>query len=77
MGEELRDTLDGITFAVNHDLQRVFEPDRRVEPEEQTAHVVVGKLYRAHDVLTNCLQQSTITLAMMFDDELVGRQAVQ
>ena len=72
MGEELSDTLDGITFAINHDLQRVFEPDRRSEKVEQTAHVVVGKLYRAHDVLTNCLQQSTITLAMMFDSDLVG-----
>ena len=72
MSEELSDTLDGITFAVNHDLQRVFETGQRGATSEKTAHVVVGKLYRAHDVLTNCLQQSTITLAMMFDPELVG-----
>ena len=72
MDEELTDTLDGITFAVNHDLQRVFEPHRRDEAVEESAQVLVGKLYRAHDVLTNCLQQSTITLAMMFDCELVG-----
>jgi hypothetical protein len=72
MSEELRDTLDGITFAVNHDLQRVFEAGRRAATSEKTAHVVVGKLYRAHDVLTNCLQQSTITLAIMFDPGLVG-----
>ncbi len=71
MSEELRDTLDGITFAVNHDLQRVFESNRRGE-REKTAHLRVGQLYRAHDVLTNCLQQSTITLAMMFDSDLVG-----
>jgi hypothetical protein len=72
MSDELRDTLDGITFAVNHDLQRVFETQQREATSEHTAHVVVGKLYKAHDVLTNCLQQSTITLAMMFDPELVG-----
>jgi hypothetical protein len=72
MSEELIDTLDGITFAVNHDLQRVFEAGRRGATAEKTAHVVVGKLYRAHDVLTNCLQQSTITLAMTFDPELAG-----
>ena len=72
MSEELSDTLDGITFAVNHDLQRVFETGQRAATAEKTAHVLVGKLYRAHDVLTNCLQQSTITLAMMFDPELVG-----
>jgi hypothetical protein len=72
MDEELTDTLDGITFAVNHDLQRVFDTGQRAINSEKTPHVVVGKLYRAHDVLTNCLQQSSITLAMMFDPELVG-----
>ena len=72
MSEELIDTLDGITFAVSHDLQRVFETGQRAATSDQTAHVMVGKAYRAHDLLTNCLQQSTITLAMMFDTELVG-----
>ena len=75
--EDLVDTLDGITFAVNHDLQRVFETGTHVQSESATnmspnSHVTLGKLYRAHDILTNCLQQSTITLAMMFDPELVG-----
>ncbi len=72
--EDLFDSLDGITFAVNHDLQRVFEtPDSAANKiPNPSPHVVLGKLYRAHDILTNCLQQSTITLAMMFDPELVG-----
>jgi hypothetical protein len=70
--EELADTLDGITFAVTHDLQRVFDSGPKGSFSDKTAQVVVGKLYRAHDVLTNCLQQSTITLAMVFDPELVG-----
>jgi hypothetical protein len=76
MAEDLAETLDGITFAVNHDLQRVFETQAVTIPtpngQPADAHVVVGKLYRAHDVLTNCLQQSTITLAIMFDPNLVG-----
>lgn len=70
--EELADTLDGITFAITHDLQRVFDGGPKGSFSDKTAQVVVGKLYRAHDVLTNCLQQSTITLAMVFDSELVG-----
>ena len=53
-------------------MQRVFEPNSRAPLADNTKHVVIGKLYRAHDVLTNCLQQSTITLAMVFDPELVG-----
>lgn len=70
--DEVIDTLDGIAFAVNHDLQRVFEFEQNGTSAPQTDHLVVGKLYRAHDLLTNCLQQSTITLAMMFDPDLVG-----
>lgn len=70
--EELADTLDGITFAVSHDLQRVFDSGPRGSFSDKTAQVVVGKLYLAHDVLTNCLQQSTITLGMVFDPELAG-----
>ena len=72
LDEEMCDTLDGITFAVSHDLQRVFEARLPGATEEKTGRVVVGKLFRAHDMLTNCLQQATISLATMFDPELVG-----
>jgi hypothetical protein len=70
MNEELIDTLDGIAFALNHDLQRVFESGQR--RAQQTGHAMLGRLYRAHDLMTNCLQQSVITLAMVFDPEVVG-----
>jgi hypothetical protein len=70
--EDLGETLDGITFAVNHDLQRVFENGPGSSISDKPAQVVVGKLYRAHNILNNCLQQSTITLAMLFDPELIG-----
>ena len=70
--EELFDTLDGISFAVNHDLQRVFETSPKASAASNNSYAVVGRLYRGHDVLTNCLQQSTITLAMVFDPELDG-----
>ena len=72
MDEELFDTLDGIAFAVKHDLQRVFESDSRMKASTCDTHAVLGKLYRAHDILTNCLQQSTITLAIVFNPQLVG-----
>lgn len=72
MNDELIDILDGITFAVSHDIRRVFEPDQRTGASQKSTHTVVGKLYRAHDLLTNCLQQSTVTLAMVFQPDLVG-----
>lgn len=70
--EELFDTLDGISFAVKHDLHRVFEMSPSTSTAGNNSPAVVGRLYRAHDLLTNCLQQSTITLAMVFDPELDG-----
>jgi hypothetical protein len=72
LDEELCDTLDGITFAVSHDLQRVFETRLPGATEEASRRVVVGRLFRAHDVLTDCLQQATLSLASVFDAEIVG-----
>ena len=71
INDELSETLDGISFAVNHDLQSVFQTRELVNIDERKAQVA-GKLFRAHDLLTNCLQQSIISLAIMFDPELVG-----
>jgi hypothetical protein len=70
LSDEVAETLDGITFAVSHDLERVF--DSNSQPSAEKRGVMIGKLYRAHDVLTNCLQQSTISLALLFDPELIG-----
>jgi len=69
--ETLHETLDGIAFAMSHDLQRVFESELD-RPIDEPDIVVIGKLNRSHGVLINCLQQSAITLAMVFDSTLVG-----
>jgi len=68
---ELADTLDGITFALSHDLRRVFEGENDATGDTPP-YVVLGRVHRAHDVLTNCLQQSTVSLAVVFDQTLVG-----
>lgn len=72
ISEELADTLDGITFVINHDLQRVFESHSGEPLSEKTSHIILSKMHRAHDVLTNCLQQSTISLAVLFNSRLSG-----
>ncbi len=72
LSEELIDTLDGITFVINHDLQRVFENGSGDSSADKTSHLILSRMHRAHDVLTNCLQQSTISLAVIFDSSLVG-----
>ncbi|HKO95630.1 MAG TPA: hypothetical protein VJU86_01465 [Pyrinomonadaceae bacterium] len=72
LSEELADTLDGITFVINHDLHRVFETDSSNSRSDKTTHIILSRMHRAHDVLTNCLQQSTISLATLFDRSLSG-----
>jgi len=70
---ELADTLDGLAFALSHELRRVFEGEYETSAES-SAYVVLGRVHRAHDVLTNCLQQSTISLALVYDPTLTVNQ---
>jgi hypothetical protein len=70
MTDETAETLDGITFAINHDLHRVFENQQG--GADSAAQGVVEQLFRAQDLLTNCLQQSTISLAITFNRKLDG-----
>lgn len=72
MSDELADTLDGVSFALGHDLRRVFESDNCDSNFKGAPYTVLSKVHRAHDVLTNCLQQSTVSLAIVFDHTLVG-----
>lgn len=69
LAPDVVDTLDGISFALSHDLRRVFEAETT---ETNPSSSMLGQVHRAHDVLTNCLQQSTVALAIVFDSTLVG-----
>ena len=69
--ETLHETLDGVTFALNHDLHKVFECELK-EATDQLPELVMGKLVHSHGILTNCLQQSTVALAQVFDPSFSG-----
>jgi len=70
LSEEVSETLDGITFAINHDFQRVFENQQL--GGDAAPYAIIDQLFRDHSLLTNCLQQSTISLAVTFDPKLDG-----
>lgn len=72
VSEVLRDVLDGIGYTITHDLRRVFEGELMGPIAEQATPVVYGKIVHAHGLLSNCLQQSTITLVQLFDPALDG-----
>lgn len=64
--ERLAEVLDGITYGITHDLRRIFERELVRGVTEQSTPIVYGKILHAHGLLTNCFQQSTITLLQVF-----------
>jgi hypothetical protein len=68
--ERLHDVLDGISYGINHDLRRIFERELVRGVTEQSIPIVYGKILHAHGLLTNCFQQSTITLLQVFKPDL-------
>ena len=68
--EKLHEVLDGISYGITHDLRRVFERELVRGVTEQSIPIVYGKILHAHGLLTNCFQQSTITLLRVFKPTL-------
>lgn len=64
--DRLLEVLDGITYGITHDLRRIFERELVRGVTEQSIPTVYGKILHAHGLLTNCFQQSTITLLQVF-----------
>ena len=70
--ERLNDVLDGISYGITHDLRRIFERELVRGVTEQSIPIVYGKIMHAHGLLTNCFQQSTITLMQVFKPNVDG-----
>ena len=70
--ERLCDVLDGISYGITHDLRRIFERELVRGITEQSIPIVYGKIMHAHGLLTNCFQQSTITLLQVFKPNVDG-----
>ena len=68
--DRLHDTLEGITYGITHDLRRIFERELVRGVTEHSTPIVYGKILHAHGLLTNCFQQSTITLLQCFNPKL-------
>jgi len=68
--ERLLDVLNGISYGITHDLRRIFERELVRGVTEQSIPIVYGKILHAHGLLTNCFQQSTITLLQIFNPTL-------
>ena len=68
--DALSEELERVSFAVRHELRAVFE---RLLPAAQAAGEAVEArtlLAEAHDLLRNCFEQSTVSLARTFRDDV-------
>jgi len=63
----LAETLDGICYGISHDIKRIFERELSGDIRNQTTPIVYGKIVHSHGLLTNCFQQSLITLLQVFN----------
>src|SRR5437764_3451801 len=65
--EVLAGALDGVGYAISHELKRVFEFELTGLDELHNSSQVRAKLEHAHGLLRNAMQQSMIVLAQVFD----------
>lgn len=64
--DELSEELERVSFAVRHELRAVFErllPAAQVAAQAEEARTLLAE---AHDLLRNCFEQSTVSLARTF-----------
>lgn len=62
-----RQVLDGTSFALRHELKRVFGQDLARLSEATRPDQVRRDVMRVHGLLLNCFQQSILTLARVFN----------
>jgi len=70
LNQRLLETLDGISYGMSHDVKRVFERELSSEITTKSIPVVYGKILHAHGLLTNCFQQTLITLLQVLNPKV-------
>jgi hypothetical protein len=69
----LRHALDGTSFVLRHELKRAFSQELVMLSKERKANQICADVMRAHGLLSNCFQQSIITLAQEFDPSVSSK----
>jgi len=67
---ELSEELERTSFAVRHELRTVFERILPGPGPDANDEELRSRLADAHDLLRNCFQQSTVSLARVFRRDL-------
>ncbi|HEX8180169.1 MAG TPA: hypothetical protein VF525_11550 [Pyrinomonadaceae bacterium] len=72
--ELLAGALEGVGYAIAHELRRVFEIELVGLDELHNSSAVRARLEHAHGMLRNAMQQSLIVLAQVFDPNITGEE---
>jgi hypothetical protein len=67
VSQDLVEVLDGLSYCIAHDLKRIFERGLVDYITDYSTPVVYGKIVYAHGLLSNCFQQTTITILQLFN----------
>lgn len=70
LSTDLHEALDGLSYSMSHDLKRIFDHELTDATRDELIPVVYGKIKHAHGILTNCFQQSSITLLQAIDPSI-------
>jgi len=68
----LREAHDSMSFALRHEMKTVFGHDLAGLTAGRRPEEVRSDFMRAHGLLSNCFQQSILTLARVFDPSVRG-----
>ncbi|MGH9944042.1 MAG: hypothetical protein ACRD9R_16985 [Pyrinomonadaceae bacterium] len=66
---EIFDVLDRTAYAIGMEVRKVFSHELIGLSSQQQAKVIYSKVENAHGLLRDCLQQSIVALAQVFDEK--------
>ncbi|HYO62288.1 MAG TPA: hypothetical protein VER08_01385, partial [Pyrinomonadaceae bacterium] len=72
LGRELREALDGVAYAVGHELRRVFEVEAPGLGSPERPRPTRAETTKAFYLLRNGFQQCVISVAQVYDPTLDG-----
>jgi hypothetical protein len=68
--DKLSEELERTSFAVRHELKAAFERMQPRSHEHEDEAATRSRLADAHDLLRNCFEQSTVSLARLFNQRV-------
>lgn len=74
LDEEKRDTIDGCSYAMRMEMDKVFGKELVGFVNLRQAPPIYAKVENSHGLLRNCLQQTIVGMAQAFNPDLTGNQ---